>query len=59
MNHLLGKLLCRLFLHKFATVDKTRESATVVCNRTHCLKVWQVDFRGHTMELVQKGAYEE
>ncbi len=58
MKHLITKLLCALFIHKFSTAGSNGESATVVCNRTHCLGVWHVDFKHRTMELVKQGAYE-
>ena len=58
MKHLITKLLCHLFFHQFATVSSNGDTATVVCNRTHCLGVWHVDKKQHTMELVQKGVYE-
>ncbi len=57
MKHLISKLLCRLFIHKFATISSNAETATVVCNRTHCLGVWHVDIKRHTMELIKKGVY--
>ena len=55
MKHLFTKLLCTLFIHKFSTVSANAESATVVCNRTHCLGVWHVDKKQHTMERIKEG----
>ncbi len=55
MTTIVTKLLCALFIHKFSKVSANSETATVVCNRTHCLGVWHVDFKQHTMERIQQG----
>ena len=58
MKYLLTKLLCALFIHSFSTVGSNTETATVVCNRPHCLGVWHVDFMQRTMERISKGTNE-
>ncbi len=55
MKNLITKLLCTLFFHKFSTISSNSETATVVCNRTHCLGVWHVDVERHTMERINQG----
>jgi hypothetical protein len=52
MKNLAKKLLCKLFLHDFYTVEEGTNQLTIACTR--CTGRWDVDLQQHSMEP-QKG----